>query len=102
MNRVISMRGRKGVVPPGVIYVGRSMRFYNLPLDASPFANPYKGPEALEEFSAMLRRYPLLRAKILADLPDKVLACWCGEFRDGDPIKCHAQILARVADGYDP
>lgn len=107
-TRVISMRGRKGVVPDGAIYVGRSMRFYNLPLDASPFANPYSvkgfGESALDEFREMLLQKPALVARIRDELRGKVLACWCGDFdaeEHGEP-RCHAQILARVADGREP
>ena len=38
MPKLINMKGRRGIVPPGAIYIGRQMRFLRLP--RSKWANP--------------------------------------------------------------
>lgn len=93
------------------IYVGRP----------SPWGNPFavmrgrKGPindqqtlaevyvktlsEALRKYEEWLLEAPGRIAKV-RDLRGKTLACWCvNDLTGKEPIICHAQILARVADG---
>lgn len=58
--------------------------------------------EALRGYETWLQARPLLIARVRQELRGKTLACWCVDDLDGKaPIVCHAQILARVADGAD-
>jgi hypothetical protein len=81
----------------------------------SPFSNPYavdRGKftraqflvgtlsEALRGYEGWLTAHPELIARARKELRGKTLACVCvNDLRGTAPIVCHAQILARVADG---
>lgn len=94
-TRVVNIRSGE----PYDVYVGRSNRRYGLA--ASPFANPFRiGPDGdraavIARYAAWLQTRPDLLARI-PDLRGKRLACWCA------PLPCHADVLARLADGDDP
>jgi len=58
--------------------------------------------DALEGFRAYLRGRPDLVADCIRELAGKVLGCWCGGMgilTADEPVICHGQILARIADG---
>lgn len=123
---VISVRGRDRatlLADPTFVYVGRTCWGWR----GSVFANPYtvkmwqasaltyfakdlaaamagdRVPERTEPegygtvqfdglFKLMVPRLPELRGK--------VLGCWCGAWRPGDPpIACHAVELAQIVNG---
>jgi len=73
------------------VYIGRANPRNGLP--ASPWANPFKGPDAIERYRKWLKApaQAWLR-KRLPELRGKVLACWC------HPQKCHGDVLAKLAD----
>ena len=53
----------------------------------------------LDLYRQWVQACPILRSQ-LADLRGKVLGCWCGSWKPGDPpLECHARILAELADG---
>jgi hypothetical protein len=86
MPRVLNMRGRRGAVPPGAVYVGR--RITRIGLAGSKWANPFKigldgtRAEGIEKYRAWLLEQPELMAA-LPELRGKDLACWCA------PDPCH-------------
>ncbi len=115
MIRVVSVRGIKGEARKGVCYVGRE--FAGWPWH--PLGNPFKPmskppswqgewwPEAIQECLKQYRNWLLARPvevveKRLKELWDecdqgnKPLGCWCinSVYGDGQPVICHAQILA--------
>lgn len=105
--RILSMRERAGVVPEGAVYVGRDVA--RVGLARSPYANPYRvrgddGRElALTLFRQHLRECPALCAQIRRELAGKVLVCWCYEGNPAPGVDvCHADVVARVADGGAP
>ena len=56
--------------------------------------------EALYAYEAHLKANPKLVERARVELKGKVLGCWCTTDLSGkEPIICHAQILARIADG---
>jgi hypothetical protein len=93
---VLNMRGRKGCVPPGAVYVGRQMRFVGLP--QSKWANRYvigrdgTRAEVIEKYRAWIVEQPELMAA-LHELCGKDLACWCAP-----PEPCHADVLLELAN----
>ena len=92
------------------VYVGRPTIWGN-PYGASGWASKPPGHaagqpvdlmSALAAYEAYLSGHPDLIERARAMLKGKVLACWCIDDLSGkEPIVCHAQILARVADGRD-
>lgn len=71
--------------PPGAIYVGRP----------TVWGNPFKGPEAVEEYRKWVTALPLAR-KAVQELRGKDLCCWCPP---GQP--CHADVLLELANAPD-
>ena len=69
------------------VYIGRPGPFGN------PFAIGRDGTrtEVIEKFEHWLRNQPELLARVRAELPGKVLGCWCA------PRPCHGDVLARIA-----
>jgi Domain of unknown function (DUF4326) len=99
---VVNMRGRRGVVPQGAVYVGRSTpaaRTRGSALPQSPFANPFSAKRlgshdaAVEAYAAYLDERPELIGRAKRELRGKDLACWCA------PEPCHADLLVRIANG---
>jgi Domain of unknown function (DUF4326) len=95
--------------PPDGIYVGRP----------SDWGNPYTVArvgvrtssthtfdtltECLASYEAWLIAQPDLIKRARRELRGKNLVCWCTVDLTGRaPIICHAQILARIADGKKP
>ena len=70
------------------VYVGRP----------SPWGNPFvigrdgTREEVIAKYAAWVRKQPHLLARI-AGLRGKTLGCWCA------PLPCHANVLAKLADG---
>lgn len=85
-----------------VVYVGRKQYQGGWRLPASPFANPYKvqdvggAAKAVELYREWLRGRPDLVAAAREKLRGKRLGCWC----ESGP--CHAEALARIAEGEAP
>jgi|SRR5947209_9495594 len=88
---------------PFEIYVGRRMRGRA----GSPYANPYRiGPDgSRDDVLQRYARYILeFRTDLLdgvGELRDHVLGCWCapkGGLTADDPLVCHGQILAKLAE----
>lgn len=100
-NRVISMRGRRGIVPDGAIYIGGyvpAWMTHGAALPASKWANPYKigrdGTRA--EVIAKYHDWLLQQPDLLAVLPELVgfdLACWYA------PEACHGGVLLELLSG---
>jgi len=95
MPKLINMKGRRGIVPPGAIYIGRQMRFLRLP--RSKWANPFKiGRDGTRtEVITIYRDHLLSRPELIAALPElrgKDLACWCA------PEPCHGEVLLELAN----
>jgi hypothetical protein len=91
---------------PYDVYIGRRMVYRGRSLPASRWANPFKigaaqsRDVALERFRSYLLETPELLA-VLPELRGKTLACWCapvGGLTAADPIICHGQVLAQLAD----
>ena len=89
------MRGRRGVVPPGAVYVGRRMA--RLGLAGSKWGNPFKiglngtRAEVIAKYRTGLLQQPDLMAA-LPELRGKDLVCWCA------PEPCHADVLLELAN----
>ena len=89
------MRGRRGRVPAGAVYVGRAMPRIGLP--GSKWANPFKigrdgtREDVIAKYRAWLVQQPELIAA-LSELWGKDLACWCA------PERCHAEVLRELAN----
>ena len=79
------------------VYVGRRNPSYGLL--QSPFANPYKGPGALQRYIDWFPTQPGYAERVIKELKGKVLACWCRPV-DGfkGELMCHAQLLASLAN----
>ena len=59
--------------------------------------------EALSGYARHLDETPHLVSRARRELRGRRLACWCvDDLKRRAPIVCHAQILARVADGVAP
>lgn len=110
-TRVIHYRDRDAYDPDELVYIGRAMP--RLGLRGSQFANPFSiGPE--QDRQRVIERYGDYLAGMLAadhslaesiaDLHSRVLVCWCappgGLGSVGDPLICHGQLLARLADQW--
>jgi hypothetical protein len=95
MPEILNMHGRRGVVPPGAVYIGRGMRWVGLP--RSKWHNPFKigrdgdCNEVIEKFRTYLIGNPELMAA-LPELRGKDLACWCA------PERCHGEVLLELAN----
>lgn len=109
MIRVVSVRGMNSPLQRlGVTYVGRP--FAGWP--GHPLANPFR-PNSRGELGPCLDRYrdhvlamPDLNAKLAAlwaecEQGAKPLGCWCCDatLGDGQPVVCHAQIVAALLAG---
>ena len=89
--RVISMRGRRGRVPAGAVYIGRAMP--RLGLAASPLANPHRRGSRGEQIAGFRRHFresllpdPAVR-EYLEGIRGLDLACWCA------PEPCHGDVI---------
>lgn len=100
---IVNVKGRKDA--DAFVYVGRRMRF-GLHTAGSVWGNPFKvGRDGtLAEVLAKYRAHVLGSPDLLVQLHTlrgKVLGCWCcdGDASTPSPAKCHAQVLAELADG---
>jgi hypothetical protein len=94
----------------GVVYVGRPMPEDARPAirQGSPFGSPFKPgrdgtrAECVERYCAHVLASPDLLA-LLPGLRGRVLGCWClkGDGHTPHPMRCHAQVLALLADQPD-
>jgi hypothetical protein len=100
MPQVLNLRGRKGVMPEGAVYIGRRQRYEpwrHLP--HSKWHNPFKlrRNASQEERAEVLARYErhLHDSGLVNDLHElrgRDLACWC------KPAPCHGDVLLRLAN----
>ncbi len=85
-----------GRIPEGAYYVGRKMPG----LDASPYANPYKGDGAAERYRVKLLAEPALVEAAAYDIGDRDVACWCPVSAD-----CHGdallELIAALREAHD-
>lgn len=92
--RVLNMHHHGAQVPHGAVYVGRDSTGR-----VGPWGNPFSvaehGRKALRLYLDHLAGNPGLVVRARAELGGKRLACWCA------PAPCHAEVLARLADGED-
>src|SRR5262249_12804641 len=94
MAELLNMRGRRGIVPPGAVYIGRAVPQLGLP--ASKWANPFRigrdgmRDEVIAQYRVWLRQQPALLAA-LAGLGGKDFACWCA------PLPCHGDVLRELS-----
>jgi hypothetical protein len=97
MPEVLNLRGRKGVVPEGAVYIGD--RLYRGPwrLPKSKWANPYKiGRDGIREEVIVQYERHLYNSGLINDIHElrgRDLACWCA------PKPCHGDVLLRLANG---
>lgn len=96
-QRIQRKRTRGWRMPPNTVYVGRPTQFGN-PYrvgDNDPMLVGAKlTPEsAVRMFRWYLQSRPELKAKVVAQLRGKNLACWC---KPGAP--CHADVLLEIAN----
>lgn len=86
----------------------RVYRMHNAPADAVYVGRPTKWGNpivlkretdreaVIEQYREYLRAHPALVRAARKELRGKNLSCWCA------PKICHADVLARVADGEEP
>ena len=69
MPKLINMKGRRGIVPPGAVCIGRQIRFLRLP--RSKWANPFKigRDDTRTEVITKYRDHLLSRPELIAALP---------------------------------
>lgn len=103
--RVTSLRGRRGQLREGEVYVGRAVPTFmtrGAALAESDWANPFRiGRDGSRD--QVLARYetwltterPDLMARLF-ELAGHDLACWCA------PQPCHADVLVRLASSLPP
>jgi hypothetical protein len=97
MTKVLSMRGRRGVVPPGAVYIGRATP--RVGLARSKWANPFvigrdgTRDEVIVKYRVWLLQQPELMA-VLPELRGLDLVCWCA------PLPCHADVLLYLLQHY--
>lgn len=73
-----------GKVPSGAVYIGRGMPG----IPASPYANPFKGPNAAEQYRTKVLAEPEMLAGIVEYVGDNDVACWCRPDR-----YCHGDVI---------
>lgn len=97
---VVNVTKRAGKRPEWDVYVGRGACPCGeraCPHGATGWGNPCAGRPLVvyvDHLATRLRHQPAFR-RALAELRGKRLGCWCA------PDPCHADILARLADGED-
>lgn len=89
-DRVQRRRSAGSRLPAGARVVTRGTKFGNPETATDPRV-------AVAAYAAHLLASPDLVDKVLAELPGRVLACWCAP---GAP--CHADVLAVVANAFLP
>lgn len=103
MIRVVNVRGlNTSEQRAGIVYVGRPFAGW----DGHALGNPFKprpGFDALAAYRDWLLARPTLDADLArlwaeTDQGAKPLGCWCvhATAGDGQPVVCHAQILAEL------
>jgi hypothetical protein len=98
MPQVLNLRGRKGVMPPGAVYIGRRQPYEPWrQLPHSKWHNPFKigrdgtPEEVLAKYERHLHDSGLINE--IHELRGRDLACWCA------PDPCHGDVLLRLANG---
>jgi len=84
--------------PPGAVYVGRPTKWGNPFSHQNGTLAEFKvatRDEAVDAYERWLVEQPDLVAAAKRELRGKPLVCWCS------PAKCHATVLARVANEAD-
>jgi uncharacterized protein DUF4326 len=81
------------------VYVGRPSAYGNRFLDGALSVRLRQYETWLQD---RMRIDPLFAKQLRHELKGKVLGCWCTiDLTGKELIICHAQILARVADGVE-
>ena len=82
-------RRRSWEIPAGAVYVGRPTKWGN------PFVVGVHGVqgECVRLYEQWLKEQPALIEQARRELKGKDLVCWCS------PLACHADVLARTANG---
>jgi len=115
---VVTVRGKNKYIleaNPDFVYVGRAVagtRWTRYSVFHNPF--PIKlYPDAIDRFTRLLddaiegrvtdKRSPFVQMALeLPKIKGKILGCWCGNWKPGDPdLKCHAVVLAKRANALD-
>ena len=102
MYRVISLRGLwPKRMPELFCYVGQEWKG----LEAHPLANPFsprEHPHYLHKYKNWFYNLPNLdelleQLRADSECGRMPLACWCGEWQQGQPsIRCHAVLIAKT------
>ena len=105
MKLIKRKRGQK--LPEGTVYIGRPTKW----------GNPFKIQDGYTQKEAVQLYEEYLEKPLQKDFPDtkkrhllmvytlkgKNLACWCGEWKPGEPeIDCHGVVLMKYANGLIP
>ena len=80
---------------PFDVYVGRPSKFGNQFSHLDHSAAEFKvatREEAVENYREWVLTQPKLLEDIKQELHNKILGCWCA------PLKCHAEVLAEIAN----
>ena len=89
---------KTGDAPADAVYIGRPSKWGNayshLPGTLARFQVASRD-EAIAAFERDLLANPRWVAKVKAELRGKDLVCWCY------PLRCHGEILLRLANGDD-
>lgn len=92
----------KGVVhwqkAPFDVYIGRPSRWGNPFSHVTPRREfrVASRAEAIDRFEQWLLSQPDLVARVKRELRGKVLGCWCA------PLRCHGEVLYRIANEGQP
>lgn len=84
---------------PYDVYIGRGSIYGNPFSHKDGTTAKYKvatREEAIRRFDEWIQTKPGLMVLVRQELRGKVLGCWCR------PKACHGEVLARIADEYDP
>ena len=100
MPRALNLKGLKGVVPIGAVYIGRACNHGPWRLRQSKWHNPFRVgrdgtiEEVLKKYERHLYDSGLING--IHELHGRDLACWCA------PRPCHGDVLLRLANAAIP
>jgi hypothetical protein len=93
---VLNLRGRRGVLPEGAVYIGGPVYRGPWRLQGSKWANPFRPgrdgtrEEVIAKYERWLHETGLIHD--VHELRGKDLVCWCA------PEACHGDLLLRLAN----
>jgi len=104
-TQIIDIHKIHGQRPAFDVYIGRAVRYTEFTQN-SIWYNPYYAKDySLEHIQQCLLDYEIyIKGKInkdpkrynLNNLVGKVLACWCVNTSEIEPLRCHGQILLKL------